>query len=254
MIEIENVSYSYPGSETYALRNVSLRIEKGEAVTLLGPNGCGKSTFLKLINGLILPGSGTCRFGGEEVTDKKMQNPVFAGKLHQRIGFIFQQSEAQLFCPDVYDEIAFGPRQTGLSEEEVGRRVNDCLELLSIGGLMHRSPYHLSGGEKRKVAIASVLSMNPEVLVLDEPMNGLDPRTCRWLTGFLKSLNQAGRTIVLTTHNLELVEELSDRSILFDEDNTIAADLPTGKLLDDLGLLKRVNLVDEFYRGRESRT
>lgn len=250
MIEIENVTYTYPDSEFYALRNVSLRIEKGEAVTLLGPNGCGKSTLLKLVNGLIFPGRGTYRFGGEEITRKKMQNPDFAGKLHQKIGFVFQQSDSQLFCPDVYDEIAFGPRQMGLSEEEVGRRVNDCVELLSIGSLIRRSPYHLSGGEKRKVAIACVLSMNPDVLVLDEPMNGLDPRMCRWLTGFLKSLNLAGKTVVLTTHNLDLVEELSERSVLFDEDHTIAADLPTGSLLDDIKLLKRVNLVDECWRGR----
>jgi len=250
MIEIENVSYKYPDSESYALRDISLRIEKGEAVTLLGPNGCGKSTLLKLINALIFPGSGTYRFGGEEITHKKMQNPVFAGKLHQMVGFVFQQSDSQLFCPDVYDEIAFGPRQMGLPEEEVGRRVNDCIELLSIGSLIHRSPYHLSGGEKRKVAIACVLSMNPEVLVLDEPMNGLDPRMCRWLTGFLKSLNQAGRTVVLTTHNLDLVEELSDRSVLFDENHAIAADLPTGSLQGDIELLKRVNLVDECWRGR----
>jgi len=250
MIEIENVTYKYPDSEFFALRNISLRIEKGEAVTLLGPNGCGKSTLLKLINGLVFPESGSYRFDGEEITHKKMQKPVFAGKLHQKVGFVFQQSDAQLFCPDVYDEIAFGPRQMGLSEEEVGRRVSDCVELLSIGSLIRRSPYHLSGGEKRKVAIAAVLSMNPEVLVLDEPMNGLDPRTCRWLAGFLKSLHEAGRTVVLTTHNLDLVEELSERSLLFDENHEVAADLPTGSLLDDIELLKRVNLVDECWRGR----
>lgn len=247
MIEIKSVYYSY--SDTYALNNINLCIEKGEAVALMGPNGSGKSTLLKLINGIISPDSGVYKFNNEEITHKKLQDSKFTKFLHQNIGFVFQNSEAQLFCSNVYDEIAFGPRQMGLSESDVDKRVNDCLRLLNIQEFRNRTPYHLSGGEQRKVAIACVLSLNPEVLVLDEPMNGLDPRTQRWLVEFLVSLNKAGKTLITSTHNLELVQEISARSILFDETHTIVADMPTEKLLEDIDLLKSVNLVDPYYRS-----
>jgi cobalt/nickel transport system ATP-binding protein len=135
----------------------------------------------------------------------------------------------------------------GLPENEVEARVNDCLALLKLEEFKHRQSYHLSGGEKKKVAIAAVLALNPEVLVLDEPMNGLDPRTERWLVAFLTSLNKDGKTLIVSTHNLELVQEISKRAVLFDESHTVAADLETAKLLDDIELLKRVNLVDEYY-------
>jgi len=150
-----------------------------------------------------------------------------------------------------FDEVAFGPRQMGRKESEVEKRVNDCLELLNIRDFKSRQPYHLSGGEKRKVAIACVLALNPEVLVLDEPMNGLDPRTQRWLVEFLVGLSKAGKTLISSTHNLELVHEISNRAILFDENHTVVADRPTERLLEDIDLLKRVNLVDEYYHQHE---
>ncbi|BCN29354.1 energy-coupling factor ABC transporter ATP-binding protein [Anaeromicropila herbilytica] len=246
MIEIKEVYYSY--SEEVALNNINLAINKGEAVALLGPNGSGKSTLLKLMNGIISPSRGTYKFNNEEITEKRLRDNRFAKELHQKIGFIFQNSDTQLFCSNVYDEIAFGPRQMGISESEVEKRVEDCLELLSIDKLKDKTPYHLSGGEKRKVAIACVLSLNPEVLVLDEPMNGLDPRTQRWLVEFLTRLNKAGKTLITSTHNLELVHEISNRAILFDETHSIVADMPTNKLLEDVELLKKVNLVDPFYK------
>jgi len=245
MIEIEDVTFSYSGIP--ALDHVSLRVEKGEAVALLGPNGSGKSTLLKLVNGLVSPESGTYRFDGEEITQKRLLDARFAKSFHQRIGFVFQNSDTQLFCADVHDEIAFGPRQMGMTEAAVEERISDCLDLLHLRGFEHRPPYHLSGGEKRKVAIACVLALNPEVLVLDEPMNGLDPRTQRWLVEFLVGLNRSGKTLIVSTHNLELVQEISKRAVLFDEDHRIAADLPTEQLLTEVELLKRVNLVDEYY-------
>ncbi len=245
MIEIKDVYYSY--ADTFALNNISLTIEKGEAIALMGANGCGKSTLLKLINGIISPNQGYYKFQGEEITQKKLQDSKFAKQLHQKIGFVFQNSDTQLFCSNVYDEIAFGPRQMGMEEAEVDIRVRQCLELLQIQELSNRAPYHLSGGEKRKIAIACVLSLNPEVLVLDEPMNGLDPKTQRWLVNFLNQLNQAGKTLVISTHNLELVQEISNRAILFNEEHTIAADLQTQTLLEDIDLLKSVNLVDQYY-------
>lgn len=249
MIDIKDVSYSYAGIQ--ALKNINLHIGKGETVALMGANGSGKSTLLKLINGIVLPDSGVYKFNNEEITQKKLQDTAFAKRFHQKIGFVFQNSDTQLFCADVYDEIAFGPRQMGMNESDVDKRVNDCLNLLNIQDFKHRQPYHLSGGEKRKVAIASVLALNPEVLVLDEPMNGLDPRTQRWLVTFLVQLNQAGKTLITSTHNLELVQEISQRAVLFDEEHGIAADLPTGELLMESELLKKVNLVDEYYHRHD---
>lgn len=245
MIEIKDVFFSY--LDRVALNNINLEIQSGEAVALMGANGCGKSTLLKLINGIISPEEGYYRFDGEEITHKKLQDVKFSKKLHQRIGFVFQNSDTQLFCSSVYDEIAFGPRQMGLDELEVEKRVIDCLELLSIQDFENRIPYHLSGGEKRKVAIACVMSLNPDVLVLDEPMNGLDPKTQRWLVEFLDKLNKAGKTLIISTHNLELVHEISTRAILFDETHTIVADMATEKILEDVELLERVNLVDKYY-------
>lgn len=245
MIEMVDVFYSY--SDRNALNNINLNIEKGEAVALMGPNGSGKSTLLKMINGIISPDRGSYRFNNEEITHQKLQNDKFIKHFHQKIGFVFQNSDTQLFCSNVYDEIAFGPRQMGMNESEVDRRVSDCLNLLNIQELKDRTPYHLSGGEKRKVAIACVLSLNPEILVLDEPLNGLDPKTQRWLVEFLVKLNKAGKTLITSTHNLELVQEISDRAVLFDETHTIAADMPTEKLLKNIDLLKKVNLVDPNY-------
>lgn len=251
MIELSKVTYSYSGIP--ALNDISLNIAKGEAIALMGPNGSGKSTVLKLINGIISPNRGSYRFNSEEITHKKLQDAEFAKSFHQKIGFVFQNSDTQLFCADVYDEIAFGPRQMGLSESETDKRVNDCLDLLNIQDFKHRPPYQLSGGEKRKVAVACVLSLNPEVLVLDEPMNGLDPRTQRWLVEFLVKLNKAGKTLITSTHNLELVQEISSRAILFDENHKIAADMPTAELLENIDLLKSVNLVDEYYHSHDGK-
>lgn len=245
MIKLVHVDFSYDGNA--ALNDITLTIKKGESVALMGPNGCGKSTLLKLLNGIISPVNGEYQFDGETITKKKMQDNRFSKRFHQRVGFIFQNPETQLFCSNVYDEVAFGPRQMGLDENAVKERVEDSLELLGIGGFQDRQPYHLSEGEKRKVAIASVLAMNPDVLTLDEPLNGLDPRSQRWLVEFLQRLNDAGKTVITSTHNLDLVQELSKRAILFDESHTIVADAPTAEILQDIDLLKKVNLVDIHY-------
>ena len=245
MIELTNIQYAYEG--TPALCGVNLRIQKGEAVALLGPNGSGKSTLLKLINGIVFPDSGIYRFDKEEITEKKLRDARYQKAFHRRVGFVFQNSDTQLFCADVYDEIAFGPRQMGMNEQEVSARVEDCLDLLDIQNLKHRQPYHLSGGEKRKVAVASTLALNPDVLTLDEPLNGLDPRTQRSLVELLAKLHESGKTLITATHNLELVQELSARAVLFDQAHCVIADRPTKDLLSDTTLLISVNLVDEYY-------
>lgn len=246
MIELRDVSFAY--ADIPALGEINLKIEDGESVALMGPNGSGKSTLLKLLNGIVFADSGEYLFDGEPITAKRLKENEFAKRFHQTVGFIFQNPEQQLFCSNVYDEIAFGPRQMGLPETEVDRRVNDCLCLLNIEGFRDRTPYHLSGGEKHKVAIACVLSLNPQVLIFDEPMNGLDPRSQRWLADFMMQLHKTGKTLITSTHSLELVQEIAERAILFDENHTIAADMPSTQLFEDIELLKRVNLVDPCYK------
>ncbi len=244
MIDLNHISYSYDGAR--ALKDITFSVAPGESVCLLGPNGCGKSTLLKLLNGLIYPTKGDYTFDGDLITKKSLKNNKVSKRFHQRIGFVFQDSEAQLFCSTVYDEIAFGPRQMGLPEEQVEQRVDDCLSLLEMQDFKSRQPYHLSGGEKKKVAIAATLAMNPEILVLDEPMNGLDPKTEQWLQNFLVELNDAGKTLITSTHDLRLARKISKRALLFNSDHTLAADLPTEELLGKQALLREVLQIDEL--------
>jgi cobalt/nickel transport system ATP-binding protein len=219
IIQLHEVCYAYEGQ--IALRNITLSIEKGKTVVLQGDNGCGKSTLLKLLNGLIFPEQGSYFFDGHKISEKTLKDNRFAKKFHQRMGFVFQNADVQLFCGSVEEEIDFGPRQMGLSEEEIKRRREDVIRLLQIDHLRGRAPYHLSGGEKRKVAVACILSMNPQVLVLDEPLAGLDRKTQEWLTGFLLDLKDAGKTMVIATHNDELAHLLADRIVYMNEEHEI---------------------------------
>lgn len=212
-IELRDVCFAY--DEITALKHVNIELSRGECLALQGPNGCGKSTLLKLLSGLIFPMQGIFFFDGKEITANQMKDQLFAKKFHQTVGYVFQNAETQLFCGSVLEEIAFGPQQMGLSEDEVQKRCEDVLELLEIEHLKNRAPYHLSGGEKRKVAIACVLSMNPSVLLLDEPLAGLDPRSAAWLSDFLQELKEAGKTIILATHNDVLAQNLADRIYTF---------------------------------------
>ncbi len=221
MIECNNLCYAY--DNYIALRQVTFTVSAGETVVLQGPNGCGKSTLLKLLNGLLFPAEGTFRFQGKDITEKALKDKRFAKEFHQKVGFIFQDSSLQLFTGSVEEEIAFGPRQMGLPEEAVTQRVNDVLQLTGLTALRDRAPYHLSGGEKKKTAIACILSMNPEVLVLDEPLAGLDTKTQQWLVSFLKELQSAGKTLIISTHNNALAEELGHRFIRMNDDHTIEA-------------------------------
>ena len=221
IIECNNLCYAY--DNYIALRQVTFTVSAGETVVLQGPNGCGKSTLLKLLNGLLFPAEGTFRFQGRDITEKTLKDKRFAKEFHQKVGFIFQDSSLQLFTGSVEEEIAFGPRQMGLSEEAVTQRVNDVLQLTGLTALRDRAPYHLSGGEKKKAAIACILSMNPEVLVLDEPLAGLDTKTQQWLVSFLKELQSAGKTLIISTHNNALAEELGHRFIRMNDNHTIEA-------------------------------
>jgi cobalt/nickel transport system ATP-binding protein len=241
MIELSGVSCAY--DEGDVLSELTLDIGRGDAVAVIGPNGCGKSTLLKLLNGLVPPRKGTYRFDGEAVTPERLREPRFAKRFHQRIGFLFQNSDAQLFCPVVEEEIAFGPRQMGLEEEAVARRVEDCIALLGIGKLRTRVPYHLSEGEKRKVALAAVLALNPEVLVLDEPMNGLDPRMKHFLREIVMALNQAGKTLICSTHDFSYIAGVFRTAVVLGEDHRLARAGDYHEILADKAFLKAQNIV-----------
>ncbi|MGI6401751.1 MAG: energy-coupling factor ABC transporter ATP-binding protein [Thermoguttaceae bacterium] len=208
MFDLKNVSYSYDG-KVNALADVTLQIPRGESVAIVGANGSGKTTLLRLLNGLIFPTSGVYRFDGERITRKALAKTQFAKTFHRRVGFVFQNADAQLFCGSVEDEIAFGPRQLNLTEEEALERVNDCLELLDITRLRQRAPYSLSGGEKRRVAFAAVLALNPDALVADEPLASLDEAGKELVVNLFKTLHAAGKTLVFATHSDELIAEVS---------------------------------------------
>jgi cobalt/nickel transport system ATP-binding protein len=210
---------------------------------VLGPNGSGKSTLLKLINALVFPSRGSYRFDGAEVTRAAMADERAAKAFHRRVGFLFQDSDAMLFCPTVFDEIAFGPRRTGLSESEVEERTRGLMGLLGIEALESRSPYLLSGGEKRKVALAAVLSLNPEVLCLDEPTASLDPKSKRLFIEILKSLNAAGKTLVCATHDFDYVDGLFSRAAVFSEGHGVARDGPYREIASDRRFLEEANIV-----------
>ncbi|HQE70381.1 MAG TPA: ABC transporter ATP-binding protein [Atopobiaceae bacterium] len=208
LIAFDGFCFAYDEEPT--LRHITLRIDAGDSVVLMGDNGSGKSTLLKAVCGLIHPQQGSYRFDGAIVDETSMRDTIFSKRLHARVGFIFQDSDAQLFCASVVDEIAFGPRQMGLSDEEVARRVDDALALLGIEGLRMRAPWTLSGGEKKRVAIACVLSMNPDVYCFDEPLSGLDAKARDRLMGFLRQLKAAGKTLIIATHDQSLADEVAD--------------------------------------------
>ena len=228
IIELKDVCFAY--DEHVALRHIDLHIHPGETVVLQGSNGCGKSTMLKLLNGLISPNEGTFKFRGEVVDEKFLKDKQKSKKFHQQVGFIFQNSDIQLFCGSVEEEIAFGPLQMGLSDEEVQKRVDDVIRLIDIEKLRDRAPYHLSGGEKKKVALACILSMNPDVLVLDAPLAGLDQKTQDWLVHFLRQLQLGGKTLIISTHNYQLAELVGHRFVMMNEDHEIEAILRNHKL------------------------
>lgn len=242
VLRLSGISYSY--GEGYALKGISFSATQGESLGILGANGSGKSTLLKIMNGLVFPTSGEMRFAGE-ILDERTLNGPFQRCFRERTGFVFPEPDVQLFSPTVFDEVAFGPLQLGLPEDEVRRRVAALLDMLGISALKERPPYTLSSGEKKKVAIASVLSTNPDLLLLDEPTNGLDPRTQVWLFELLQGLKDLKKTIIMATHDLSLVGDFCDRVIVIGEDHSIAADGKADKILGDKDLLLKANIIHE---------
>jgi cobalt/nickel transport system ATP-binding protein len=247
IFDLKNVSYTYVGKIS-ALNDISFKVMPGEQISIMGSNGSGKSTLLTLLDGLIYPASGEFyAFGNqieEEVFDAIKDNE-FRSYFRKRVGFVFQNSDVQLFSSTVFEEVAFGPMQLNMSPEEVKTRVIEVLDMLGITKLEDRAPHTLSGGEKKKVCIASVLANNPDILLLDEPTAGLDPRTQLWLVELLQELGRAGKTIITATHDLETVEQISKRSIVMSEDHRIVVDGDVEHVLNNRELLLSTNLIHE---------
>lgn len=215
IINLSHISYNY--EEVSALNDISLEIYAGELIFFTGPNGCGKSTLFKLLNGLIFPTKGEYYFDNKKIDKNTLQDNIFAKNFHKRIGYIFQNPDVQLFNATVYDEIAFAPRQMNLDEDIIHQRVNELLIYLNIQHLQNRPSYHLSGGEQKKVALAAILALNPDILMIDEPLNGLDNKTRQWFKDFIK----ANKTILISTHEQELLSLPHSRIIKFNDEHTI---------------------------------
>lgn len=208
---MKNIFYGY--ADEPVLRDVNFEILPGEAVAICGANGAGKSTLLKILNGLIFPTSGSYKFEGREINSKLMADNRYAKYFHQKVGFVWQNPDVQLFCPSVEEELSFGSEQMQLPEEEIKIRVDDAINFFELEKLRYRPPYNLSGGEKKKVALASILTMNPAVWTLDEPLSALDEKTQTVLKNFLFELKRAGKTIIFSSHDSNFVSELADRKI-----------------------------------------
>ncbi|WP_367344536.1 energy-coupling factor ABC transporter ATP-binding protein [Methanomethylovorans sp.] len=236
IIELRDISYSYRNSKTEALKDVSLRIYAGEKVAFLGANGAGKSTLFRHLNGILKPNTGQILVHGEPISKKNIS------KVRQTVGIVFQNPDDQILAPTVEQDVAFGPVNMGLSEKEVDSRVREALELVSMTGLENRSPHHLSGGQKKRVAIAGILAMRPEVIVLDEPTAGLDPRGTENIMTVIEDMNRdLGITVILSTHDVDMVPLFADRVFLMHH-GRIETQGTVKEIFKQPGLLEHVHL------------
>jgi cobalt/nickel transport system ATP-binding protein len=240
IFEIQNVTYSY--DDILALDDVSLTVSQGERIAVLGANGSGKSTFLRLLDGLYFADKGLITAFGEALTDESLRREDFAFSFRQRVALVFQNPDVQLFNPTVFDEIAFGPLQLRWNKEEIRRRVGETMERYGIAHLKDRSPHRLSSGEKKRVALASVLILNPEVLLMDEPTAALDPGSRGQIIDLLSDHGNPPKTVITATHDLDIIEDIADRCFVFQNGRLEATGTPEEVLADD-DLLHRTNLI-----------
>ena len=235
IVEVRNLRHVYPDG-TVALKDISFRITHGESVAIIGANGAGKSTLLLHLNGYLAATGGEVRIGDYPLTKATLPD------IRRTVGMVFQDPDDQLFMPSVHDDVAFGPLNLGLTGREVECRVEEALQRMGVGHLRDKAPYNLSGGEKKRVAIATVLSMSPDILVMDEPTSGLDPHARRQLMGLLREFRH---TKIFTSHDLDMVLDLCERTIVLHE-GEVAADGPTVEIFRDNDLLVRCRLEKPF--------
>ncbi len=225
-----------------ALRGLCMEVNAGESVALLGANGSGKSTLLRLLDGLYFASRGTVSFCGQTLTTGLLQTDEFALPFRRRVALVFQNPDVQLFNSTVLDEVAFGPAQLQWPKQEILDRVEQALRLMRIEHLRDRPPYRLSGGEKKRVALASVIVLNPDVLLLDEPTSSLDPRSQSELIDLIQNWKDTSKTIITATHQLEIVEDIANRVFVLEEGAVVASGTAR-EVLSDFDLLLRANLV-----------
>ena len=220
-----------------------MTVRKGERLAVIGANGSGKSTLLQMLDGLIFPDRGVVTAFGVQLSERAFADQAFSRDFRKRVGFVFQNPEVQLFCPSVKEDVLFGPLQLGLDKKAIEGRLEKLVDLLDIGELLDRSPHQLSIGEKRKVAIASTMIMDPEILILDEPTAGLDPLTSRHIIDLLVKEYMAGKTVITSTHDLHTVEEMADAVLVMSRDRKLVKSGRPDEILRDTALLQAHNLV-----------
>ena len=240
VFDVREVTFRY--QQVTALDNLSLAVSPGKRVALLGANGSGKSTLLRVLDGLAFPETGEVHFCGKPLTEARLQDPAFAYPFRRRVGLVFQNPDIQLFSPTVFDEIAFGPLQLQWPRQKIRASVEQMLELMKISHLRDRAPHQLSTGEKKRVTLASVLILDPEVLLLDEPTAALDPKSSSQMIDFLIGLRGGAKTVVITTHDLDIVEDIADECCVFQRGRVIASGTPS-EILSRTSLLQETNLL-----------
>jgi len=250
IFQLKQVYYSYLG-KIPALCGVDLEIEKGSKVAVIGANGTGKSTVLMMLDSLIYPDRGSIKAFGKELKEEVMNDEGFSAVFRRKVGFVFQNPDVQLFCPTVGEDIAFGPLQFGMEHEEIRDRTDKLSKELGISGLLDRTPQQLSIGEKRKVTIASVLIMDPDVLLLDEPTAGLDPRTTRHIIDMLLKKNEEGKTIITSTHDMHIVNEIAGTVHVFSSEKKIIRSAKPDDILQDREFLNSHNLIHIHRHAHE---
>ncbi len=241
LFELKHVSFSYPNKK--ALDDISFTVEKGASLGLLGANGSGKTTLLKLMDGLLFPHTGEVLFDGYEISEKHLSDTGFYAYFRGRVVMVFQNADIQLFNNTVADELHYTPFQLGMKTEDIQKRTEDILRLCEIKHLEDRAISSLSDGEKKRVAIGSVLTINPSVILLDEPTSTLDQRSVSWLVELLSELRKTGKTMIVSTNDLSFIDEVIDDGIIISEDHRMLLGAPAKALLDDTDTLYKANLV-----------
>jgi cobalt/nickel transport system ATP-binding protein len=240
VFDIAQVTFSYRGKE--ALNGLSLQVKRGERIALIGANGSGKSTLLRLLAGLSFPDSGSISLFGEELMESRLEEEEYFFRFRRRVGILFQNPDVQLFNASVFEEVAFGPLQMGWPREQIRKIVLKTLEEMRIAELQDRAPHRLSGGEKKRVALASVLVLDPEVLLLDEPTAALDPHSDDQMINLLKSWANGKKTVITATHELDTLEDIADRCYVLDNGRIAAEGTPL-TILHDTRMLAAAKLV-----------